>query len=403
MKIIFLTQYFPPEVGAPQNRIFELARLLVQRGHEITVITGMPNYPAYEIFDKYKGKIKHIEEVDNIRVVRTWLYVSKNTGFIPRLLNYFSFTLSSLLIGSLYVGKHDVVITESPPLFLGASGYFLSILKGAKYIFNVSDLWPESAVKLGVLKNKYLIKLSTWLEEFSYKKSSLITGQTQGIIDDINRRGYKNTYLLTNGVDTELFKKENKSNELLEQFGVEGKFNVCYAGIIGIAQGLDVILEVADLLKNYKEIQFLLIGEGPEKNRLIEKANDFDLNNIKFLPLQPKKNMPSIIASMSATIVPLKRLDLFKGALPSKMFEALASELPIILAVEGEAKVLIERSGGGITVEPENAKEIAEAILKLYNNPSLVTKLGKSGREFVEKYYSRNIIVDKFEKELKNL
>ncbi|MFV9510480.1 glycosyltransferase family 4 protein [Tepidibacillus sp. LV47] len=403
MKILFLTQYFPPEVGAPQNRIYELAKLLVKRGHEITILTGMPNYPAYEIFDGYKGKIIHQEEMEGMKVVRTWLYVTKNTGFIPRLMNYFSFTFSSVLLGSFLVGRQDIVITESPPLFLGASGYILSKLKRAKFIFNVSDLWPESAIKLGVLKNPFLIKLSTWLEEFSYRKSHLITGQTQGIIDDIERRGFKNTFLLTNGTDTKFFTPENRSEELRKEWNISDKFAVVYAGIIGIAQGLDIILEAADRLREHHNIHFLLIGEGPEKKRLMEKADKMGLTNISFIPLQEKKNMPKIIASMDATIVPLKRLELFKGALPSKMFEALASELPIILAVEGEAQRLIERSGGGICVEPENAKEVAEAVLRLAKNPELKKQLGKNGRRFVKEYYDREVIVERLEKKLIDL
>jgi len=403
LKILFLTQYFPPEVGAPQNRIYELAKLLVKRGHQVTVLTGMPNYPAYEIFEGYKGKLTHKEEMEGIKVVRTWLYVTKNTGFIPRLMNYFSFTFSSVLLGGWFVGKHDIVLIESPPLFLGASGYLLSKLKRAKFIFNVSDLWPESAIKLGILNSNLLIKLSTWLEEFSYRKSSLITGQTQGIIEDIERRGFKNTFLLTNGTDTNFFTRNNRSEELRKEWNISNKFAVVYAGIIGIAQGLDLILEAADLVRDHQEIQFLLVGEGPEKKRLIEKAQKMGLQNISFIPLQAKKDMPRIIASMDATIVPLKRLELFKGALPSKMFEALASELPIILAVEGEAQKLIEKSGGGICVEPENAKQVADAVLKLANDPELAKKIGEHGREFVKEYYDRGKIVQRLEEKLIDL
>lgn len=400
---MFLTQYFPPEVGAPQNRIFELAKLLVKRGHEVTVLTGMPCYPANEIFDGYKGKLIMKEEKDGIKIVRTWLYATKNPGFVPRLMNYFSFTFSSLLLGSFLVSRQDIIFTESPPLFLGMTGYLLSKFKRAKFIFNVSDLWPESAVKLGVLNNQTLIKLSTWLEEFCYKKSALISGQTKGIVENINNRGFQNTYLLTNGVDTSFFNKDRAIDDLRAEKGLEGKFLVCYAGIIGIAQGLDVILDTAKKVENYQDIHFLLIGEGPEKQRLIEKAKEMGLNNLSFVGLQPKAKMPGIIASMNATIIPLKKLDLFKGALPSKMFEALSSELPIILSVEGEAQKLIEASGGGICVEPENADQIADAVIKIYSDPEFAKELGKRGREYVKQYYSREVIVESFEKKLTEL
>ncbi|MDP4177083.1 MAG: glycosyltransferase family 4 protein [Bacillota bacterium] len=400
MKILFLTQYCPPEVGAPQNRIFEFAKQLRKFGHEVSILTAMPNYPKGEIFDEYKGKKIVLEEVDDIKIIRTSIYATKEKTFTKRLRNYLSFTFSSVMTGSKYIDKQDVIITESPPLFLGWSGYVLSKRKKAKYVFNVSDLWPESAVKLGVLNNKMFIAMSTWLEEFCYRKADAVTGQTQGIVDNIVGRGFgKNkVHLITNGVDVNLFKKENRDEAFRKEIGVSDKFAICYAGIHGLAQGLEVIVEAAELLKDNNNIQIIFIGDGPEKQKLISLKESKGLNNITFLPVQPKKNMPHIIASMDATIIPLKKLDLFKGALPSKMFEALASELPIILAVQGEAEALIKKADAGIVVEPENAKEIADASLKLYNNRELSVSLGRNGRKYVMENYSRDAITRKFEK-----
>lgn len=399
MKILFLTQYCPPEVGAPQNRIFEMAKRLKSFGHDVTILTAMPNYPKGEIFEEYKGKKVVKEVMDGINIVRTSIYATKEKSFIKRLRNYLSFTFSSVLTGAKYIEKQDVIITESPPLFLGWSGYVLSKKKKAKFIFNVSDLWPESAVKLDVLHNKALIKASTWLEEFCYKKAAAVTGQTQGIVDNIVNRGFdKNkVHLITNGVDTEFFKKENRDEEFRKQIGIDGKFALCYAGIHGLAQGLEVIVNAAEMIKDYKDIQIVFIGDGPEKNKLIDMTKEKNLENITFLPVQPKSKMPKIIASMDATIIPLKKLDLFKGALPSKMFEALASQLPIILAVEGEAEKLINNAKAGITVEPENHKEVAEAILKLYNDEELRNNLGINGRKYVIENYSRESIARKLE------
>ncbi|WP_050606725.1 glycosyltransferase family 4 protein [Clostridium niameyense] len=399
MKILFLTQYCPPEVGAPQNRIFEFAKQLKSFGHEVTILTAMPNYPKGEIFDGYKGKRVVKEELDGIKIVRTSIYATKEKSFIKRLRNYLSFTFSSVLTGSKHIENQDVIITESPPLFLGWSGYVLSKKKKAKFIFNISDLWPESAVKLGVLHNKVLIKASTWLEEFCYKKAAAVTGQTKGIVDNIVNRGFdKNkVHLITNGVDTEFFKKENRDETLRKEWKLQNKFAVCYAGIHGLAQGLEVVIKAAELLKNEENIEIVFIGDGPEKSKLINMVKDKGLNNVSFHPVQPKPNMPRIIASMDATVVPLKKLDLFKGALPSKMFEALASELPIVLAVEGEAEKLINDAKAGITVEPENEKEIADAILKLYKDNELKEQLGKNGRKYVIGNYSRRVITKKLE------
>jgi len=375
MKILFLTQYCPPEVGAPQNRIFEFAKQLKKFGHEVTILTAMPNYPRGEIFEEYRGKKIVKEKIDGKDIVRTGIYATKSKDFVKRLRNYLSFTWSSVFSGAKHIEKQDVIITESPPLFLGWSGYVLSKMKKAKFIFNVSDLWPESAVKLGVLNNKAMIRASTWLEEFCYRKAAAVTGQTKGIVDNIVSRGFdKNkVHIITNGVDTEFFKKENRSEEFRESIGIK------------------------------KEIQIVFIGEGPEKPMLMNKVKEKKLENVSFLPMQDKKDMPKIIASMDATVVPLKKLDIFKGALPSKMFENLASEIPIVLAVEGEAENLINDAQAGIVVEPENSKEIAKAILKLHKNKELREDLGKNGRSYVMNNFSREAIARKLENILLDL
>ncbi len=399
MKILFLTQYCPPEVGAPQNRIFEFAKQLKGFGHEVTILTAMPNYPKGRIFDNYKGKFTLKEEIDGIRIVRTWIYATCNKGFVPRILNYLSFTISSVLFGTYLIGSQDVVITESPPLFLGYSGYLISKFKNAKFVFNVSDLWPESAIKLGMLHNKTLISMSTWLEEFCYRKADLITGQTKGIVGNISSRGFEKAkiHLITNGVDCELFKPEKRSESIRKEFNVEGKFALCYAGIHGLAQGLEVIMEAARKLKEYKDIAFVFVGEGPEKGKLISLKAKYGLDNVQFFPMQPKARMPEIVASMDAAIIPLKKLDLFKGALPSKMFETMASGIPIVLSVEGEAENMIKEANSGICVEPENHDKLKEAILKLYNDRNLCESLGKNGRAFVQENYSRKNITKKLE------
>lgn len=405
MKILFLTQYCPPEVGAPQNRIFEFAKKLKEFGHEVSILTAMPNYPKGEIFEEYKGKKTCIEEIDGIKIVRTSIYASKDKSFAKRLRNYLSFTFSSVISGSSLIPNQDVIIVESPPLFLGWSGLVLSKRKKAKFVFNVSDLWPESAIKLDVLHNKLFIKLSYMLEEYCYRKADAVTGQTKGIVNNIIGRGFDKSkvHLLTNGVDTSFFGKENRDESFRIDNGIDDKFSVCYAGILGLAQGLEVIIRAADILRDYKDISFLLIGEGPEKEKLINLVKEKNLTNVKFIKVQPKKNMPKIIASVDATIIPLKKLDIFKGALPSKMYEALASELPIILAVEGEAKKLIEEAKAGIPVEPENGEAIAEAVLKLYNDEVLRKNMGNNGRNYVIENYSRDKITRKLENILMNL
>lgn len=399
MKILFLTQYCPPEVGAPQNRIFEFAKKLKEFGHEVSILTAMPNYPKGEIFEGYKGRWLYKQKIDGIKIVRTAIYPTKEKKFLKRLWNYTSFTLSSVIIGAFNIERQDVIITESPPLFLGWSGYLLSKLKGAKFVFNVSDLWPESAITLGILNNRMLINLSFWLEKFCYKKAKLITGQTPGIVSDIIDRGFgeNKTYLISNGVDTDLFSKEYYSEDFRKRNGLKGKFAVCYAGNHGLAQGLEVILNAADELRNEDDIRFVFVGDGAEKDNLIKIKEEKKLDNVIFLPLQPKKNMPKIMASIDAAIVPLKKLNLFKGAFPSKIYETMCSEVPIILAVEGDVADMIYKADAGIVVKPENPKEMAQAVLRLYNDEALVKRLGHNGRKYVIENYSRQNITRKLE------
>ena len=207
MRILILTQYFPPEIGAPQNRLFELATRLQKNGVDISVLTAMPNYPQMEVYKNYKGKFFFKEQIANLDIYRSWIYVSKNRSIVSRLLNYFSFVFSSLFYGLFIKKKFDYVFCESPPLFLGITAFILTKFKRVKLIFNVSDLWPESAEKLGIIENKFFLKISTNLEEFLYKKSSFISGQTQGIVSNIkNRFPEKTVYWLPNGVDLSYYR-----------------------------------------------------------------------------------------------------------------------------------------------------------------------------------------------------
>ena len=399
MKLLILTQYFPPEVGAPQNRLYELAIHLKKKGVEVSVLTAMPNYPQMQIHVAYRGKFYFYEEMNGLKIYRSWIYVSKSKGIFKRLINYFSFVKSSFLVGCFMLGKFDYILCESPPLFLGITGYLLKKLKGAKLIFNVSDLWPESAEKLGLVKNKFLLKVATYLENFLYQKSILITGQTQGIVKNISSRfPSKKVYWLPNGVDLNYYKIGNiipnwrtKNNFLYDDF------ILLYAGIIGHAQGLEVILKAAERLKEYSNIKFVLLGSGPEKEKLQKLQTVLKTENIYFFESVTKNKMPEIIAAIDVAIIPLKKLELFKGAIPSKIFENLAMKKPILLGVDGEAKELfIDEGQCGLAFEPENEIDLAEKILRLFNSPEGVKSFGENGLKYVQKKFTREKITDDF-------
>lgn len=402
MRILFLTQYFPPEAGASQNRLADLTRRLSTLGHRVTVLTALPNYPQGEIYEGYRARLVMTEDDCGIRIIRTWLYTSKTKSFMRRILNYSSFSILSIFVGLLAVRRVDVICVDTPPLFLGASGYLLAKLKGAMFVLNVADLWPESAVVLGMLRNRRLIRWATSVEESLYSKSGFVTGQTEGIVDNIRRRSPSTPVeLLTNGVAPELFDQVEAARAEREctrrEFGFGSKFIVAYTGVHGLAQGLETVLSAAQILAEFHEIRFVLVGDGPEKPRLQALAAQREQRNVEFLPQQATSRMPMILAAVDASVVPLKREDLFKGALPSKLFEALGAGVPVIAAMAGEAGRLVEQSGGGIVVEPENPERMAEAVLRMYRDPILRKGFGERGRTYVARHYNRKIIADRFD------
>jgi glycosyltransferase involved in cell wall biosynthesis len=407
LKLLILTQYFPPEVGAPQNRLFELAVRLQKLGVDITVLTAMPNYPQMDIYEGYKDKTYVYEVIEGLKVHRSSIYVSKSKSIINRLRNYFSFVISSARLGKAKLENFDFLLCESPPLFLGYSAMRIAKQKKAKLIFNVSDLWPESAEKLGVVNNKFLLKLAYNLEEKLYKRSCLVTGQTQGICHNINERfPAVKTYWLPNGVDLGYYNPSKIEPGIWREKNNFAKEDVIllYAGIIGIAQGLEVILNSAKNFINTPNIKFVFIGSGPEKDKLLQLKAEQNLTNVFFLDAISKKEMPSVLRSVNAAIIPLRKLDLFLGAIPSKIFENLAMEVPVLLGVNGEARQLfIDKGNAGLYFEPENSEALTAAILKLIEDKEMALQLGRNGRHFVNEYFNRENIAQNFFTKLNSL
>lgn len=397
MNVIILTQYYPPETGAPQNRLHSLAKHIYQQGHTIRVLSALPNYPRNEIFENYRGRLSVKETIDNIPVYRTWIYVGKSRSIVPRLLNYFSFVVTSFF-RLLFLSRADFIICESPPLFLGFTAVVTSMLKRSKLVFNVSDLWPESAERLGIVKNRWLLRLSYGLERWIYRHAALISGQTQGIVSNIHMRfPQKKVVWFPNGVDFNFWQREHEFYPWRKELGIEvSEFVVLYAGIIGHAQGLEIIPKVAQLLES-SSMKFVIVGDGPVRKDLMDQARQLGLNNIIFIPNQPKQRIPSLIALCDAYLVPLKKLDLFKGAIPSKLFEPLAMRKPILLGVDGEAReFFIDQGKGGLYFEPENAEDLASNIMQLVSNRTLAEQLGASGYSYVHANFDRTKIHEVF-------
>ncbi len=396
ISLLILTQYYPPEIGAPQNRLHELAVRLKSKGIDVEVLTAMPNYPKMEIEEKYKtGKIKE-EIIDGIQVYRSSIYVSKSKSIIPRLLNYFSFVWSSYWRGR-KLKNYDFLMVESPPLFLGYSAIALSKKLKAKMIFNVSDLWPESAEKMGVVSNRIMLKFAYNLEKKCYRKAEVVTGQTMGIVESINKRFPEvKTHWLPNGVDLDFYDPAIiKAGDFRQRNGFDVEDIIFfYGGIIGHAQGLQVVLHAAKMIDNPR-VKIVLQGAGPELEGLLKLNDELGLKNVFFLPPVQKTEMPSILKEVDVALVPLRKLDIFQGAIPSKIFEALSMKKPLLLGVEGEAKHhFIDKAKAGYFFEPENSEDLALKMTEMANSTEKIKVMGENAREYVRKYFNRDNIAE---------
>lgn len=405
MKILYITQYFLPEICAPSNRAYANVKYFSEKGHKVVILTEMPNHPKGVIFKGYKGKIFNRERIENFDVLRVWVYANPNKNFITRLLFYMSFMFLGLLYALLNWKNFDVVYISSPPLFVGIVGISLkSVFPKTKFIFEVRDLWPTVAIALGELKNKTFIKFSRKLEYTCYLLSDKIISVTNFFKQEIINKGVhsKKVLVVKNGTD---IKNEIQVNtqEVKSKLGLKFDFVVLYAGNLGLAQGLETVLCSAKKLKNENDIKFFLIGEGPEKKKLKGIAKTLNLNNIKFIDEVSMDEISEYLSIAKCGIVPLKKSKVFSGTVPSKLYDYMACELPILLGVDGEAKSILEKSGGGLSFEPENSDDLAEKILYLKNNPKQLKNMALNGRKFVEENCNREKQAEVIEKELLEL
>jgi len=405
MKILYITQYFPPEIGAPSNRAIANVRYLSKKGHKVTVLTEMPNHPKGVILDGYKKKIFCHEKMDGFDVLRVWVYATPNKNFITRLLFYFSFTFFGIIYGILNWKNFDAIYVTSPPLFVGLIGIFLKkLFPKTKFIFEVRDLWPDAAIVLDELKNKIFIKLSRRLERACYIVSDKIITVTNSFKQEIIKKRINKDKILVvrNGTDINNWIKVN-DEDISNRLGLNKDFVVLYAGNLGLAQGLETLLYSANELKNEEDILFLLIGNGPENDRLKTITETRNLKNVMFFDEVPKEEVSKYLSIAHCGVVPLKKSKVFSGTIPSKLFDYMACELPVLLGVDGEAREILEESRGGLFYEPENYYELSKQILWLKNHPNIRTQMGKNGRKFVEKFYDRRKLVEEIERILLEL
>ncbi len=395
MRFLILTQYFPPEIGAAQVRLASMARELGMMGHQVEIVTAMPNHPTGRIFPGYTKKFYYYELWEKMPVYRTWVLPSVGAG-VKRMLNYTSFTTTSLFALTRAL-KPDYMFVESPPLFLSLPGVIASRLWGIPLIFNISDLWPDSVSEMGLMDDGIILRMLKALERWTYKKSDYITAVTEGIhrvlIEDKGVPPEK-VLFLPNGVDQELFKPRPPDNELSRHLGLEGKKIILYAGTMGFAHGLEVAIQAMELLQtDNPDILLVFIGGGSEKEKLAQMAVSKGLNNIKFLDPRPPEFIARLYSIAFAGLASAKNLPLFRGARSSKMFPVMASGKPVVYRGDGEGPLLVEEAEAGLVIKPEDPLLLAEAIQVLANNPDLAAKLGRNGRNYVETYFSWPVLV----------
>ena len=395
MNLVILTQYYPPEVGAPQARLSGLAEAFVRRGHHVTVLTAMPNYPTGKVYEGYGGFYSR-EQWEGVDIIRTFIYPTQSASLIPRLTSYFSFVASSSLVGTILLKSPDYLLVESPPLFLGLAGIWLKWLKRARLIFNVSDLWPQSAVDIGVLgKDSLAHKISSELEACCYRNAFIVTGQSRSILADVCKRFPAcKTFHLSNGVDTNLFKPDSRTAAARAALSGNGTCVALYAGLHGLAQGLEQVLKTAKSMESESGVKFVLLGEGPEKRKLMHLAQERAIDNLDFMEIRPAKDVPALLASADIALVTLKVH--ITGAVPSKLYEALASGRPVILVAEGEAAEIVQRHHAGITVRPGDVGTLVMAIRALVADPTLRRQMGENGRRAAEQFFDRTQIGNRF-------
>lgn len=383
-------------MGAPAARADELSRHWARLEHDATVLTGFPNHPTGVVPEDWRSRFRglhHTETVDGVRVVRTWLWPLPNRKAHERIRNYVSFCVSAAVRG-LFLQKPDVVIATSPQLLCALSGWWLAFWKRVPFVFEVRDLWPESLAAVGAGNERTLLHRTLGaIAGFLYRRADRIVVVTPAFKDHLIR--YWNVpaskiSIVENAVESDLFRLDPAAMEVRRQLKLEDRFLICYIGTMGNAQGLETLIAAAEELRTaLPNAMFLLIGEGAEKERIVELAASRGLTNVQFLGQQPRVQIPAYVSAADLCLVMLKKTELFKTVIPTKLLEYMACERPVIVAVDGQARQIVEEAGGGVFVEPENNKALVRAILDLAEDPERRQQMGASGRQYIVSKFSR--------------
>jgi glycosyltransferase involved in cell wall biosynthesis len=391
MHILFLTDNFPPETNAPATRTFEHARRWVRAGATVAVITTAPNFPAGKLFPGYRNRLMQRESVDGIETIRVWTYITANEGFGRRTLDYLSFMVSGFIVG-LFLRRPDVIVCTSPQFFTACAAYALSLFRRRPFVFELRDLWPDSILAVGAMRETKVIRGLKKLEYFLYRKAARIVSVTNSFKAVLSSNGIPadKIAVVRNGTDLATFKPGTKPDELVRRHALQGKFIACYIGTVGMAHGLSTILDAAAKLASNHNVAFVVVGDGAEHSSLKKETQRRGLSNLIFVGRVGKDQVVRYWQLADVALVLLRDRPVFRHVLPSKIFEAMATARPIVLGVLGESAELLQSASAGVVIQPENANALAEAIARLAAHPEEAARMGANGRRFVEAEFDRD-------------
>jgi len=392
--ILFLTHYFPPEVNAPANRTFEHAIRWVKTGVKVTVITNHPNHPNGKLFPGYKNRWITQENINGIRVIRIKTYLTPNAGKIRRTINYLVYMCLAINAAN-KVKSYDVIVATSPQFFCGIAGAIAKRINRKPFVLEIRDLWPDSITAVNAVRQRTLVKKLVSAEKWMYLSADRIVTLTNSFKEHIVGFGFPEQRIITitNGVD---FKRLFVGKKLTELFDKQERFIISYIGTFGLAHKLDIVLQAAELLKNYPAIHFLLVGDGADRHHLEEFVSTHQIENVTILPLQPKLNIPYFLNISDVGLIMLKNNELFKTVLPSKMFEYMGMRKPLLLsAPPGEASGIVKKYECGIHIDADQPRILAEKCLYLFENRAIADKMGENGYKAASRYYDREVLAGK--------
>lgn len=396
MRIVFFSHYFPPEGNAPASRTYEHCVRWVNAGHQVVVVTCVPNVPTGIVYDGYKNKSwPQRENIDGIEVLRVWTYVAPNAGGTKRILNYLSYMVSAIVAFLFCCRRPNLIVATSPQFFCGWAGTISSWLKWCPFVLEIRDIWPESIVAVGALKKGLSIKILEVLEKWMYRSANHIVAVGNGYKNNILQKAdvRDRISVVTNGVDVAYFRPMPKSTEFLQKYGLAGRFVCSYVGTLGMAHGLDVVIRAATILRqgNRDDIVFCLVGDGARRSELERQTREANLEDwVRFTGRLDKSEMPIVLASSDCLFVHLAKSELFETVIPSKIFESMAMQRPLVMGVQGESATIVSDSGSGLVMEPDNEQDLVAAVTRLCDDRQFYESLCQNGRKFVCENYNRD-------------